>query len=138
MRVGFPDPGSAAEPLVGGWSLAAYTLERNGTIAPSPFGAHANGLLSYTRDGAMSAHLVAVDDVPATGSPRYVAYFGSYAVDGESAVVTHHVHAASDQALEGQALERQFALEGDRLTLAATMGGTTHTLIWQRAGTEQT
>ena len=64
------------------------------------------------------------------------AYYGTYAVDPERHVVTHHV-AASLRASEAGTIERRYTLRGDTLVLTADAlyeGATvTHTLVWRRA-----
>jgi hypothetical protein len=47
----------------------------------------------------------------------YVAYFGSYAVDAEMRVVTHHVEGSLAPEFTGTDQPRPFKLEGDRLEI---------------------
>ena len=139
MIARYTDPGDAATPLIGSWSLVSYLLSAGGEDGArnGPLGAQPGGLLSYTRGGAMSAQLVAADGQPDEGTPRYVAYFGGFTVDAETKLVAHHVHGASDDALTGRVLDRAYDLNNDRLTLTAAIRGTTHALVWQRVGTKR-
>ena len=59
----------------------------------------------------------------------YVAYFGSYTVDEERRVVTHH-RQGSVQPGDTADLVRGYELVGDRLTLRPP--GTSYQVIWER------
>jgi hypothetical protein len=55
----------------------------------------------------------------------YVAYFGTYTVDPEKRVVTHHVEGSLEPDFTDTHQSRRFKLEGDRMEIAriARLGG---------------
>lgn len=87
---------TSAEKLVGTWRLVEWTVSVNGSVRRHPYGGDASGLLMYTADGHMSASLMrpdrpdlptrtlssAPEDLRARAASGYVAYAGSYFVDG--------------------------------------------------------
>lgn len=132
----FTDAGPDAAPLLGGWTLESYVVGRDGTDDITPLGKRPVGLITYTADGAMSAQLASDDAVPSSGMPAYTAYFGAFEVDGGRSLVIHHVHGASEPALVGKALEREYRLEGDSLVLTASLGTGRHELVWRKIAGE--
>ena len=119
--------------FLGGWTLQRFDrIDRNGRI-DSPLGDHPSGLICYTREGAMSAHLVAGDGKPASGMACYTAYFGHFDVDESKGIVRHHVHSASVPGLAGTSQQREFKFSGDRLFLSTEFDGTRMVLEWKLA-----
>lgn len=117
--------------LPGGWVLESFVSrdQHTGDVR-YPFGEHPSGLILYTDDGHMSAQLT-----PGAAG-EFVSYGGRFEVDEASATVTHHVMIATMPELLAQPQIRQARVEGDRLTLSATVtsGGsaTRSTLVWRR------
>ena len=129
----FPDPGPDTAPFLGSWTLERY-VARSPEGETAMLGENGTGLITYTADGAMSAHLVADKTRPGGHMAFYTSYYGSFSVDTEQQVVTHQVHAATEPGLSGKALKRRFRFEGNRLVLSAQIGERLHELTWQRAG----
>jgi hypothetical protein len=46
-----------------------------------------------------------------------VAYYGTYDVDESTGTIVHHIEGAVDRAWIGQSVRRQYAFDGDLLTL---------------------
>lgn len=143
---------ASAEPrLRGSWSLASYTLHRQGAEPVHPMGAHPAGLLIYDDAGNMSAHLMSLDppERPADARDgaayearisydRYTSYFGRYSVDVASATVAHDLVGALMPGWDGSRVVRSYRFEGDdRLILSARTGRAGQeraVLIWRRLG----
>lgn len=136
MTKPFTNPGPDAAALLGGWKLESYMVGREGVGEETPLGKHPAGLITYTADGAMSAQLAADDAGPSSAMPAYTAYFGAFEVDAGRSLVIHHVHGASEPALVEKALEREYRLDGDRLTLTAWIGEGKHELVWRKIARE--
>jgi hypothetical protein len=146
-----PDP-RAPHPLVGAWRLRSWvSIEDNGSEA-LPMGETPNGLVVYSADGTMIGIMgpgdrprFATDDVTggtieerARAFATFIAYGGSYEVDGET--VTHRVESSLFPNWTGTTQQRRWELDdgGRRLTLTSppvTLGGTTriHRLTWEPA-----
>lgn len=122
---------SLRQALLGGWLLESFVSreERTGDLR-RPFGEHPRGLILYTADGHMSAQLT-----PGPGD-EFVSYGGRFEVDEAAATVTHHVLIATMPELLREPQLRHASVEGDRLTLSASVAsahGSTHsTLVWRR------
>jgi hypothetical protein len=131
--------------LIGDWRLVTVESHVDGQPPQATLGPAPVGLLSYTADGRMLAHLTlaerpAVRVAEATPSQlqtlaRYTAYFGTFSVDERAGTVTHHRDGAF---LPGERdFVRHASLNGPRLVLTtpATMvdGRKRHTTItWER------
>ena len=131
--------------FVGTWQLVSFEYrDPDGTIR-YPSGKGAVGRLIYSPGGRMAVQIMNPDrpllsiEEGAGNDPQavwavlrgYIAYFGTYTVDWEAGIVTHH----AEGSLLGNNLDgsrkRHFILEGDRLTLRTRpeeVGG----LAWQR------
>jgi len=121
---------SLSDEIPGGWLLESFVSRQGESGAVRyPFGKHPAGLILYTTDGHMSAQLT-----PDPG--EFVSYGGRFEVDEAAATVTHHVIIATMPELLQQPQIRHARVEGDRLTLSASLTsaeGTTHsTLVWRR------
>jgi hypothetical protein len=82
---------------------------------------------------------VVADPNNSAASGGYDAYFGTYAIDGATGTVTHHLVGALTPADVGRTLTRRFALEGASLVIwfeARRTDGTPviRRLRWRRAG----
>ncbi|OBK12668.1 lipocalin-like domain-containing protein [Mycobacterium asiaticum] len=118
--------------ILGGWRLESF-VSRNTDSGElrHPFGEHPIGLILYTTDGHMSAQLT-----PGPGG-EFISYGGRFHVDEASATVRHEVLIATMPELLRQPQIRDARVDGDRLTLSASMvsaGGTNtrSTLVWRR------
>jgi hypothetical protein len=137
--------------LLGSWRLRRWEVTTDG-VPSLPFGADAEGLLSYTPDGWMQATIaaggraplsgpsarVSPDDEVATAARSYFSYAGRWhlAVDDDPPVVVHEVVVALDPGFVGTTQRRVVDLVGDQLTLSADepVGERTrhHLLVWHR------
>lgn len=104
-----------AENLIGAWRLvSAVEVYTDGERNPE-FGDNADGYLSYSPNGIVSATLgdmnrpgstagdpqSATDQELAQMSRRFIAYAGPYTVDPDKGTVTHHVDVALFTGWEG-------------------------------------
>lgn len=124
--------------LLGGWELSSFTSRDVDTGEVShPLGEHPHGLILYTADGYMSAQLARNAD-----GGGYIAYGGRFVVDERTATVCHDVTISRLPELLREPQFRQASVDGDRLTLTATIttsGVTVHsTLTWRRNRSEIT
>jgi len=132
--------------LVGAWELVRWSTVDADGVETLPFGADATGLIVYTEDGHMSCHLSAADR-PHFGAPTshgvsdedlgramrtYSGYFGTFSIDVDAGVVTHHVRGAwyPDFALVDQ--PRRYSFDADRLVLEAESVNGRVQVVWQR------
>ena len=136
------------ERLQGCWLLRAYELQQADGSVVQPMGEQPEGLLLYSPGGYMSVHLLqpgAKPPAPAQLPPGlsadlalsyacYSSYFGRYTANSEQRIITHHLRGASVLAWAGSEFPRHYQLEGDRLTLSATVNeqGSRAVLVWQR------
>jgi lipocalin-like protein len=117
--------------LIGTWMLTGYVLQRANGDVQYPFGSAPTGTLSYRGDRTMDAQIMgtarpkitrleATDSEKATENDSYIAYFGTFDVDTQKHIVTHHVVGSLDTGRIGMDQVRHYKLEGDRLTLVTT------------------
>jgi Lipocalin-like domain len=143
-----PSKATAAEGIVGAWSLVSFNVDEPGGRSQPRFGPDPVGYLIYSADSRMSAVLAGTHR-PTMTSPsgtsssehartealqNFLAYAGRYEVRGDH--VFHHVEVSVFTNLIGTTLERRFALEGDRLTirtLPPEIWGSSNVLVWKRA-----
>jgi hypothetical protein len=144
--------------LIGTWRLVSRQSRRaNGELeADSGLSAVPLGVLIYDLSGHVAAQLSRRDRTVAMigeecqtaattkGTPDtaqtilgYDAYFGTYRINEQEGVVTHHLEAALFPGDIGKDIERHFTVSGDRLTInfnTTTRDGVkvTRTLIWER------
>lgn len=137
--------------LLGSWRLLRWEVTTGG-VPSLPFGADAEGLLSYTPDGWMQAAIAAGGRAPLPGpsarvSPdgevaaaarSYFSYAGRWHLEEDDGqpVVVHEVVVALDPGSVGTTQRRVVDLVGDQLTLTADepVGERTrhHLLVWHR------
>jgi hypothetical protein len=121
------------EAVLGAWELVSFVTNDVATGQDRhPLGTTPRGLILYTADGFMSAQLANAD------MGEYDAYGGPFAVDEETSTLHRDVAMSMMPELLAQPQFRQAKVNGDQLTLSATMtddGGTTShsTLLWRRA-----
>lgn len=139
-----------ADWIKGTWQLVAWRrIAADGTIS-YPLGADARGQLIYTSNGMMAVQIAAATrptiptEDPLGGDPdaragaysTYLAYFGTYEVDGEQ--VIHHLDGSLFPNWSGQDQARALGPEGDDLVLRTPpmrlSDGTTvvNELAWSR------
>jgi hypothetical protein len=117
------------ESLAGTWSLVAWRrIAEDGTVS-YPLGEEARGLLTYASNGRMTvqitgANRAALDaDDPLGGKEgaraeaysTYLAYFGTYKVQGQS--VVHHIESSLYPNWVGQDQVRPYTVESGQLVL---------------------
>ncbi len=121
--------------LVGTWQLMDFAaLDKDGNWQYR-FGKHPRGYFVYDATGHV--HIQIMKALPLAPFPEanlqsgtlpspehalaayaaYVAYFGTYTVDAEKNVVTHHVEGSLAPDFTNTAQPRPFKLEGDRLEI---------------------
>lgn len=155
-----PQSGAASviDQLVGGWRLASrVTTTSDGRVLVDPgLSAMPAGILIYDRFGHVAAQLSrpgrtvegladecrAAEKVTGTNDTAqtilgYDAYFGTYSVDIQQGVVTHHLESALFPGDIGKDIKRNFSVSGDTLTInfhTTIAGGTPvlRTLVWKR------
>jgi hypothetical protein len=116
--------------FLGSWELVRWTATGQQGETTFPFGEDAQGQITYTADGRMSAHLMRPPADPADAPPQHLAYWGTFTLQVAAGTVTHHVIGADRPNWIGSDQVRQFRFEGeDRLVLSL---GQQH-LTWQRA-----
>jgi len=152
-------PGTSARAqLIGSWRLVSRQSRRSdGKLEPDPgLSTVPLGILISDGSGHVAAQLSRRDrsvamlgeecQAAATtkGTPDtaqtilgYDAYFGTYKIDEQAGIVTHHLEAALWPGDVGKDIGRHFTLSGDQLTITfntTTREGVkvTRTLIWER------
>ena len=127
-------PGGARA-LVGTWRLVEFAdLDKDGKWQQR-FGEHPRGYFVYDETGHVHIQIMKVPALApfpeaklSDGTPpsaehalaayaAYVAYFGTYTIDAEKHVVTHHVEGSLAPDFTDTDQPRPFKLEGDRLEI---------------------
>jgi len=146
---------SLREQLIGAWRLVSYTeTPVGGSAKRFPLGEDAQGIITYTPDGYMSAQLMKRARRPFAsgdwyrGTPeefaeeggRYLAYSRPFDVDEQQQSLTHSMIVALYPGWVGHVQARVVkAIDGKRLHLTTadpTLSGGAQVLadlIWQRA-----
>lgn len=120
-----------SDKLVGTWRLVSVENYSDGLPVAYPYGRNPVGLLIYDRTGHMAIQIMATphpgvasgDDRRITPEEKialfdaYTAYFGTYTVDVERAVITHRVEGDIADVYVGKNQARPFELAGDSLVL---------------------
>lgn len=149
---------SVADQLIGGWSLVSrVTTSPDGKVVKDPgLSVTPTGVLIYDAVGHVAAQLSRpgrsvdmladecrdAEQVKGTADTAqtilgYDAYFGTYTVDANAGVVTHHLDSALFPGDIGKNIKRRFSISGDTLTIkfdTTLRDGTpvTRTLVWSR------
>ncbi|MGD8602391.1 MAG: lipocalin-like domain-containing protein [Gemmatimonadota bacterium] len=115
--------------FLGAWELVDWrATDGTGTVR-FPYGESAQGQITYSADGRMSAHLMRPPENPADAPPQHLSYWGTFSLQTAEGTVTHHVIGSSQANWIGSDQVRRFTFEGDdRLILA--LG--TNRLTWER------
>jgi hypothetical protein len=132
--------------LAGTWELVEFVSRDPDGAEVAPFGA-AIGRLMYDAHGNMAGQIMQPgrepvgrgDDAPAQAHAAYsgyIAYFGTYVVDDERGIVTHHVAGSINPAIVGSSQVRRIRFDGQLLILEAdfrtSRGVVVQTLTWRR------
>lgn len=149
---------SVREQLLGSWSLQSRetTLSDGKVVVDPGLSATPTGVLIYDRSGHVAAQLSRrgrtvemianecreATQIKGTADTAqtvlgYDAYFGTYTVDEEKGIVTHHLESALFPGDIGKNIKRAFTISGDRLTIrfsTTTNEGipVTRILVWTR------
>lgn len=139
----------AAKAIHGGWRLLSIEDQRASGEIVYWMGAKPCGLIIYDPSGYMSVQFMR-DPRPifttkySQATPEevrkvyqgYLAYFGTYEVNIEKRVITHHLHGSLRPDEVGIDYERHFSIEDDRLILTMAVPGKDpgriRTLTWSR------
>jgi hypothetical protein len=120
--------------LIGTWSLESFVIIDKGG-KETPWCEGLSGLLTYTKDGYMSAAInckSATNTSPAHAYHDRLFYSGFYTV-AAGPVLTHHVMNGSENNLIGTELIRRVAkLDKDHLVLTGDFGGN-FSIAWTKA-----
>jgi len=123
---------SANQKLIGTWKLTSFEDRPEVGPVKYPYGKRPSGLLIYDATGHMSIQIINIphpkvasgDEDNITDAEKlalfsvYEAYFGTYTVDWEKHIVTHHVEGDLRDVYMGTPQPRPFELDGDHLRLA--------------------
>ena len=140
--------GTLRSRLVGQWRLVSSEQVREGEAPVFPLGPSPAGMITYTADGHMQAHLAStirpkVRAADATTEQQrellrtYTAYFGTFSVDERAGTVTHH---REGRQVPGEPnVVRTVDLHGTRLVLttpSTIVDGKTRfsRITWERLG----
>jgi hypothetical protein len=119
----------SVERFLGAWELVDWRATDGDGNVRFPYGEDAQGQITYTADGRMSAHLMRPPADPSNAPPQHLSYWGTFSLQASEGTVTHHVIGTSQANWIGSDQVRQFTFEGDdRLVLA--LG--TNRLTWAR------
>ncbi len=94
-----------ANKLAGTWRLIEYTdFDTLTGKSTHPYGKHPKGYFTYTKNGIVNLNLSAENPLVISADSKYIkpftlgvlldnaaGYFGTYTIDTENSVVTHHV-----------------------------------------------
>jgi Lipocalin-like domain len=153
-----PSHASVRGQLVGSWRLLSRESRRaNGQVeADQGLSTLPLGVLIYDQSGHVAAQLSRRDRTVSMfreecavaaetkGTPDtaqtvlgYDAYFGTYTLNEQEGIVTHHLEAAIWPGDIGKNIDRHFTISGNRLTIkfdTTTREGlkVTRTLVWER------
>jgi hypothetical protein len=134
---------SIGEKLVGTWSVVSFADSLSNGGMYYQLGENPSGGILYTADGFMSLQLAreprqtfaagyqqATREEIKNALEGYVALYGTYSIDEQECVVTHHVLGCTWPDMVGTNQVRPFELSGDTLTLKPPpfeMDGVVHT-----------
>lgn len=138
---------SIKERLLGAWTLVEWSEQPPDGPKAFPLGEDAIGQLVYTADGHVAAQLARHGRRPflsadwreadredaARAFKEYFGYFGTFSIDAERHVVTHHVQGSWFPNLEGRDQERRYRFEKDLLILDADTDWGKVRIVWRKA-----
>jgi hypothetical protein len=139
--------------IIGTWEIVAMETRADDGTVNQFLGPEPRGLLVYTPDGWMTAHVTApgrprfASEDMRKGTPAellaafngYIGYFGRYEWREEEGVVLHHIVGSLFPNWEGDVQRRIASFEGDLLRLSTPpmrIGDrmVTGVVVWRRAG----
>ncbi len=138
---------SLQEQIAGTWRLVSFTLKHPTGRETHPYGKDALGMLIYDGRGHMAGQLLSVrrplfanqrarggnDHEVRSAFEGYIAYFGTYTVDEEKAVVTHQVEGSLLPNWIGTPQKRAIVWRDGRLVLSAPVeAGVIAEIVWER------
>lgn len=108
--------------FVGSWQLKAFELRTTNGNCNKPFGNNPKGLIIYTQNGDMSVqlhqaerslfakngYLAGTDSEIKTAFESYIAYYGTYEIDENKKLITHHLHGSILPNQSNTILQRYF------------------------------
>jgi hypothetical protein len=136
-----------SNPLIGAWRLVSIEDHRPPNILHAP-SLNPRGLIIYTATGQMAVQITkepqskcssgydkATPEEIRAAYEGYYAYFGTYDVDFDKRIVTHHVEASLRPTEIGENYQRAFELSGNHLVLIPIKDGKQQParLTWERA-----
>lgn len=138
--------------ITGRWIVESWEQRYDDGRIAYPLGKHVEGFIQYQADGLMLCMLSradrapfvkggqwnAPDDEKAMAYSSFLAYAGSFTVDGD--LITHHVDLSLFPNWKGGDQKRKFRLNGTRLEILArleeaTPEARTAVLTWTKQGT---
>lgn len=144
------------EQFIGAWKLVSAEYHRGDGTTLDYLGDNPMGMLVYLADGHMSVHLMRRErprlstDDRLGGTPEqiraafqgYMGYFGTFTLDEEQRIVTHHLEGCSFPNWVGVDQKRFYEFSGNRLLLRTPPllikgENVTGYLVWERAREEQ-
>ncbi len=139
------------EQFIGTWKLVSAEYRRANGESIEMYGANPSGILMYGADGTMSVQIMRRDRPRFAvadrlgGTPNeiraafqgYQAYYGTYSIDENARIVTHHLTGALLPNWVGVDQKRFYELTGNQLQLGTaplTIGGAeaTGSVVWER------
>ena len=143
------------EKLIGTWRLITFEFKKDNGETIYPFGAEAVGSIIYTESGHYSAQLMrkdrqmigakdqfkATDEEARSNFEGCISYFGTYEIDENAKIITHHVAGSIFPNMQGRDQKRMFELRRDQLQLITqpiNLDGekAVGILIWERQKTK--
>lgn len=125
--------GSAREKLIGAWHLVS--MDAPGADGKVTRVTDCKGTLIYTRDGHMSVQIMYPPSEAGVSNDYvlngYEASFGSYDVNEEAHMVTHHVQGSITRGLVGKDLTRAIQFSDGRLIIRSTRPDEHWSVTWE-------
>jgi hypothetical protein len=137
--------------FLGAWRLLSYEFRDEAGTVSYPFGKNTRGLLMYDRTGMMSVQIIRCDrplfpsedmfgaapDTVKAAFEGLNTYYGTFTIDEDGHIVTHHVESASMPNRIGSTQTRQYEFADNQLILKAPprlLDGKmlTGVLVWER------
>ena len=123
---------SSKEKLIGAWHLVS--MEEPGPDGKLHRITNRTGMLLYTRDGHMSVQIMFPKSESSVSNDYvrkgYEASFGSYEVNENAHVVTHHPEGSITPALLGKDLPRLYQFSGGQLIIKSTRPDEHWSVTW--------
>ncbi len=140
-------------PLLGAWTLVSFEFRTEDGEIIYPYGKDAKGSIMYDPSGRYSAQLMRNDRPQFAASDQLkgtteeivaaykgsISYFGSYEMDYENKIVTHHVESSIFPNMDGTSQRREYAITPGHLQLSTQAYNLNNkrgfaVLLWKKAG----